>query len=33
LRTQAGVNGDLETVFLRLTETEGEEPNAVLAAP
>jgi ABC-2 type transport system ATP-binding protein len=33
LRTQAGVNGDLETVFLRLTETEEEEPNAALAAP
>jgi ABC-2 type transport system ATP-binding protein len=33
LRTQAGVNGDLETVFLRLTETEGEASNAVLAAP
>ncbi len=33
LRAQAGVNGDLETVFLRLTETEGEEPDAALAAP
>jgi ABC-2 type transport system ATP-binding protein len=33
LRTQAGVNGDLETVFLRLTETEEEPPDAALAAP
>jgi ABC-2 type transport system ATP-binding protein len=33
LRTQAGVNGDLETVFLRLTETEEDTPNAALAAP
>ena len=33
LRTQAGINGDLETVFLRLTETEGESPNASLATP
>ncbi len=33
LRTQAGVNGDLETVFLRLTETEEESPDAGLAAP
>jgi ABC-2 type transport system ATP-binding protein len=33
LRTQAGVDGDLETVFLRLTEAEEEEPDALLAAP
>jgi ABC-2 type transport system ATP-binding protein len=33
LRIQAGVNGDLESVFLRLTETEGEDPDAFMASP
>jgi ABC-2 type transport system ATP-binding protein len=33
LRAQSGVNGDLESVFLRLTETEEEGPDALVAAP